>query len=61
MKNKLPDWLKNAPATSLQEKLHGKQYIHHVFCSADRRKPVGTPGSGCCCLRLLREEIQNHE
>ena len=48
-------FLETAPMTPLAERLYGKYYQHQIYCSADRRKPIGTPGQGCVCLRSLKD------
>ena len=51
----IPKFLETAPITPLAERLHGKYYKHLLYCNADRRKPIGTPGQGCICLRSLKD------
>ena len=50
----VPDWVAKAPQTPLDEHLHGPKYPHLLICSADWRKPLGSPG--CICLRLLNQK-----
>ena len=48
-----PFFARTAPQTPLEIALKGKLYQHHVWCNASRRKPIGSAGSGCICLRTL--------
>lgn len=47
----VPEWVIKQPQTPLEIQLYGKLYEHHLICSGDRGKPVGSPG--CCCLGFL--------
>lgn len=47
--------------TELERRLRGNTHHHNVWCSADRKNPIGTPGSGCSCKYQERNRERNAE
>lgn len=34
------------------------EYWHFTHCNARRSVPIGYPGSGCCCIHTLKQQIE---